>query len=193
MPHSQEIDADDVLVVRDLNVAFRQQQETFSAVRQLSFTLRRGETLAIVGESGSGKSVTALALMRLLDRAVSEVSSEALWLRRRNRQVVSLSEQSAAGMRSVRGADMAMIFQEPMTSLNPVFTIGEQIAESIRLHQGLGHDAALREAKKMLDQVRIPEAETVLSRYPHQLSGGMRQRVMIAMALSCRPAVSDCR
>ena len=189
MPHSQEIDADDVLVVRDLNVAFRQQQETFSAVRQLSFTLRRGETLAIVGESGSGKSVTALALMRLLDRAVSEVSSEALWLRRRNRQVVSLSEQSAAGMRSVRGADMAMIFQEPMTSLNPVFTIGEQIAESIRLHQGLGHDAALREAKKMLDQVRIPEAETVLSRYPHQLSGGMRQRVMIAMALSCRPAV----
>ena len=189
MPHSQEIDADDVLVVRDLNVAFRQHQETFSAVRQLSFTLRRGETLAIVGESGSGKSVTALALMRLLDRAVSEVSSEALWLRRRNRQVVSLSEQSAAGMRSVRGADMAMIFQEPMTSLNPVFTIGEQIAESIRLHQGLGHDAALREAKKMLDQVRIPEAETVLSRYPHQLSGGMRQRVMIAMALSCRPAV----
>ncbi len=189
MPHSQEIDADDVLVVRDLNVAFRQEQETFSAVRQLSFTLRRGETLAIVGESGSGKSVTALALMRLLDRAVSEVSSEALWLRRRNGQVVSLSEQSAAGMRSVRGADMAMIFQEPMTSLNPVFTIGEQIAESIRLHQGLGHDAALREAKKMLDQVRIPEAETVLSRYPHQLSGGMRQRVMIAMALSCRPAV----
>jgi glutathione transport system ATP-binding protein len=166
LPHSQEIDADDVLVVRDLNVAFRQQQERFSAVRQLSFTLRRGETLAIVGESGSGKSVTALALMRLLDRAVSEVNSGALWLRRRNRQVVSLSEQSAAGMRSVRGADMAMIFQEPMTSLNPVFTIGEQIAESIRLHQGLGHDAALREAKKMLDQVRIPEAETMLSRYP---------------------------
>ncbi|WIO44582.1 glutathione ABC transporter ATP-binding protein GsiA [Klebsiella electrica] len=189
MSHSQEIDADDVLVVRDLNVAFRQQQERFSAVRQLSFTLRRGETLAIVGESGSGKSVTALALMRLLDRAVSEVNSGALWLRRRNHQVVSLSEQSAAGMRSVRGADMAMIFQEPMTSLNPVFTIGEQIAESIRLHQGLGHDAALREAKKMLDQVRIPEAETMLSRYPHQLSGGMRQRVMIAMALSCRPAV----
>ncbi|QDI09558.1 Glutathione import ATP-binding protein GsiA [Klebsiella electrica] len=189
MPHSQEIDADDVLVVRDLNVAFRQQQERFSAVWQLSFTLRRGETLAIVGESGSGKSVTALALMRLLDRAVSEVNSGALWLRRRNHQVVSLSEQSAAGMRSVRGADMAMIFQEPMTSLNPVFTIGEQIAESIRLHQGLGHDAALREAKKMLDQVRIPEAETMLSRYPHQLSGGMRQRVMIAMALSCRPAV----
>ena len=176
MPHSQEIDANDVLQVRGLNVTFSQQQ-AFSAVRDLSFTLRRGETLAIVGESGSGKSVTSLALMRLLDRAVSEVRSDALLLRRRNRQVIELSEQSDADMRGVRGADMAMIFQEPMTSLNPVFTIGEQIAESIRLHQGLKHDEALREAKKMLDQVRIPEAEAMLSRFPHQLSGGMRQRV----------------
>jgi glutathione transport system ATP-binding protein len=159
------------------------------AVRQLSFSLRRGETLAIVGESGSGKSVTALALMRLLDAASSEVSSEGLWLRRRNRQVIALNEQTDAEMRRVRGADLAMIFQEPMTSLNPVFTIGEQIAESLRLHQGLGREEALRAAKKMLDQVRIPQAEEMLSRYPHQLSGGMRQRVMIAMALSCRPAV----
>ena len=164
MPHSQEIDANDVLQVRGLNVTFSQQQQAFSAVRDLSFTLRRGETLAIVGESGSGKSVTSLALMRLLDRAVSEVRSDALLLRRRNRQVIELSEQSDADMRGVRGADMAMIFQEPMTSLNPVFTIGEQIAESIRLHQGLKHDEALREAKKMLDQVRIPEAEAMLSR-----------------------------
>ncbi|VTM53735.1 dipeptide transport ATP-binding protein DppD [Klebsiella pneumoniae] len=96
-------------------------------------------------------------------------------------------------MRRVRGADLAMIFQEPMTSLNPVFTIGEQIAESLRLHQGLGREEALRAAKRMLDQVRIPQAEEMLSRYPHQLSGGMRTRVMIAMALSCRPAGVDSR
>ena len=187
MPHSQEIDADDVLVVRDLNVAFRQQQETFSAVRQLSFTLRRGETLAIVGESGSGKSVTALALMRLLDRAVSEVSSEALWLRRRNRQVVSLSEQSAAGMRSVRGADMAMIFQEPMTSLNPAFTLGDQLSEAVMRHQNVSRAEAMKVALQILEKVQIPAAEMRLKAYPHQLSGGMRQRVMIAMAIACSP------
>ncbi len=190
MPQTHETDTCEVLVVRNLNVAFRQQDAPeVQAVRQLSFSLRRGETLAIVGESGSGKSVTTLALMRLLDAASSEVSSEGLWLRRRNRQVIALNEQSEAEMRRVRGADLAMIFQEPMTSLNPVFTIGEQIAESLRLHQGLGREEALRAAKKMLDQVRIPQAEEMLSRYPHQLSGGMRQRVMIAMALSCRPAV----
>jgi glutathione transport system ATP-binding protein len=189
LPQGHEIDEDDVLVVRDLNVAFRQQRQRVSAVRNLSFSLRRGETLAIVGESGSGKSVTSLALMRLLDDAVSDVNSEALLLRRRNRQVIDINAQTTAQMRKVRGADVAMIFQEPMTSLNPVFTIGEQIAESIRLHQGLRRDEALREAKKTLERVRIPEAESMLSRYPHQLSGGMRQRVMIAMALSCRPAV----
>ncbi|WP_162551533.1 ATP-binding cassette domain-containing protein, partial [Klebsiella pneumoniae] len=179
MSQTHETDTCEVLVVRNLNVAFRQQDAPeVQAVRQLSFSLRRGETLAIVGESGSGKSVTALALMRLLDAASSEVNSEGLWLRRRNRQVIALNEQTDAEMRRVRGADLAMIFQEPMTSLNPVFTIGEQIAESLRLHQGLGREEALRAAKKMLDQVRIPQAEEMLSRYPHQLSGGMRQRVM---------------
>ncbi|STV16500.1 dipeptide transport ATP-binding protein DppD [Klebsiella pneumoniae] len=139
MSQTHETDTCEVLVVRNLNVAFRQQDAPeVQAVRQLSFSLRRGETLAIVGESGSGKSVTALALMRLLDAASSEVNSEGLWLRRRNRQVIALNEQTDAEMRRVRGADLAMIFQEPMTSLNPVFTIGEQIAESLRLHQGLG-------------------------------------------------------
>ena len=189
MPHSDEIDASDVLVVRNLSIRFQQEQQVVPAVRHLSFSLKRGETLAIVGESGSGKSVTAQALMRLLDSATADVDCDSILLRRRNREVIELNEQSPSQMRRVRGADIAMVFQEPMTSLNPVFTVGEQIAESIRLHQGLGRDDALKEAKKMLDLVRIPEAETILSRYPHQLSGGMRQRVMIAMALSCRPAV----
>ena len=189
MPHSDELDNAQVLSVDNLNVTFRQDGQPVRAVHQLSFHLNRGETLAIVGESGSGKSVTALSLMRLLEQTGSQVSIDSLLLRRRNREVIDLQEQTSAQMRSVRGADIAMIFQEPMTSLNPVFTIGEQIAESIRLHQGLGREEALAEAKKMLDKVRIPEAQAMLSRYPHQLSGGMRQRVMIAMALSCRPAV----
>lgn len=187
MPHSDELDANDVLAVSNLNIAFAQEQKRVSAVRNLSFRLKRGETLAIVGESGSGKSVTALSLMRLIEQAGGEVSCDEMLLRRRNRQVIKLGEQSASQMRHVRGADIAMIFQEPMTSLNPVFTVGEQIAESIRLHQGASREAAMEEAKRMLDQVRIPESRAILSRFPHQLSGGMRQRVMIAMALSCRP------
>ncbi|MGL5967772.1 MAG: glutathione ABC transporter ATP-binding protein GsiA [Kluyvera sp.] len=189
MPHSAELDASQVLSLQNLNVAFCQDKQSVRVVNQLSLTLNRGETLAIVGESGSGKSVTALALMRLLEQSRGQIACDQMLLRRRNREVVDLLEQTPAQMRGIRGADVAMIFQEPMTSLNPVFTIGEQIAESIRLHQGMGREEALAEAKKMLDKVRIPEAQAVLSRYPHQLSGGMRQRVMIAMALSCRPAV----
>lgn len=189
MPHSAELDASQVLSLQNLNVVFCQDKQSVRVVNQLSLTLNRGETLAIVGESGSGKSVTALALMRLLEQSRGQIACDQMLLRRRNREVVDLLEQTPAQMRGIRGADVAMIFQEPMTSLNPVFTIGEQIAESIRLHQGMGREEALGEAKKMLDKVRIPEAQAVLSRYPHQLSGGMRQRVMIAMALSCRPAV----
>ncbi|MEG5550720.1 glutathione ABC transporter ATP-binding protein GsiA [Enterobacter wuhouensis] len=189
MPHSEELDNREVLAVHQLNIAFQEERQFIPAVQNLSFTLRRGETLAIVGESGSGKSVTALALMRLLEQTGGQVTSEQMLLRRRNRQVIDLNELSASQMQGVRGADIAMIFQEPMTSLNPVFPVGEQIAESIRLHQGLSGDEALIEAKRMLELVRIPEAQAILARYPHQLSGGMRQRVMIAMALSCRPAV----
>ncbi|MEH0885973.1 glutathione ABC transporter ATP-binding protein GsiA [Enterobacter sp. UNJFSC 003] len=189
MPHSEELDNREVLAVHQLNIAFQEERQFIPAVQNLSFSLHRGETLAIVGESGSGKSVTALALMRLLEQTGGQIACDKMLLRRRNRQVIDLPELSAAQMQGVRGADIAMIFQEPMTSLNPVFPVGEQIAESIRLHQGLSGDEALLEAKRMLEQVRIPEAQAILGRYPHQLSGGMRQRVMIAMALSCRPAV----
>ena len=177
-----------VLAVRDLNVRFQHEDTVTHAVRHLSLDLFRGETLALVGESGSGKSVTSLALMRLIEQAGGIVSGE-VQLRRRNGDVLDLMHASKGQMRRVRGADMAMIFQEPMTSLNPVFSVGEQIAESIRLHQGLSQAGALAEARRMLDLVRIPDAQNVLSRFPHQLSGGMRQRVMIAMALCCKPAL----
>ena len=187
--NSDELDSQQVLAVHNLNVAFPDERQPIPAVKHLSFSLKRGETLAIVGESGSGKSVTALSLMRLIAQAGGLVECDNLLLRRRNGQVSDLTGLSQSQMQHVRGADIAMIFQEPMTSLNPVFPVGEQIAESIRLHQGLNSVDALAEAKRMLEQVRIPEAEAILSRYPHQLSGGMRQRVMIAMALSCRPAV----
>ncbi|MCJ9708884.1 dipeptide ABC transporter ATP-binding protein, partial [Bordetella hinzii] len=160
---------------------------TVEAVRDVSFHVNRGETLAIVGESGSGKSVTSLALMRLVEYGGGKIASGDMRLRRRNGEVLDLARAEERVLEKVRGADVAMIFQEPMTSLNPSFTAGFQIAEALRLHQGLDAGAARAEALRMLERVRIPEARAILDRYPHQLSGGMRQRVMIAMALSCKP------
>jgi len=178
-----------VVRVDDLSVEFKGPERTIPAVKHLSFHVDRGETLAIVGESGSGKSVTSLALMRLVEYGGGLITSGRIQFRRLAGPVVDLAHSSAQQMRAMRGADLAMIFQEPMTSLNPVFPVGEQIAESIRLHQGFGASAARAEALRMLDQVRLPDARNVLGRFPHQLSGGMRQRVMIAMALACRPAL----
>ncbi|KOF52977.1 MULTISPECIES: dipeptide ABC transporter ATP-binding protein [unclassified Achromobacter] len=176
-----------VVQVEDLTVRFVGSERTVEAVRNLSFHVDRGETLAIVGESGSGKSVTSLALMRLVEHGGGRIAQGRMALRRRNGSVIDLVNASQRAMRNVRGADMAMIFQEPMTSLNPVFTAGDQIAESIQLHQGKDAAAARAEALRMLELVRIPEAKSVMNRHPHQLSGGMRQRVMIAMALACKP------
>ena len=178
-----------VIEVRDLNVAFRRGAGTFNAVRDLSFHVDRGETLAIVGESGSGKSVTSLALMRLVEHGGGRIAGGRIALRRRNGDVLDLTRAKAATLRSVRGGDIAMIFQEPMTSLNPVFTVGSQISEAIALHQQVSRTQARAEALRLLDLVRIPEARRVMDRFAHQLSGGMRQRVMIAMALSCKPAL----
>ncbi|RQR66759.1 dipeptide ABC transporter ATP-binding protein [Burkholderia sp. Bp9126] len=178
-----------VVAVDDLSVTFRREGATFDAVRGVSFHVDRGETLAIVGESGSGKSVTSLALMRLVEHGGGAITQGRIAFRRRNGTQLDLAQASAATMRGVRGADIAMIFQEPMTSLNPVFTVGDQISEAIALHQSKSASDARAEALRLLDLVRIPEARRVFARYPHQLSGGMRQRVMIAMALSCRPAL----
>ncbi len=178
-----------VLAATDLSVRFSTSERTVDAVRQLSFHVDRGETLAIVGESGSGKSVTALALMRLVEHGGGRIVNGRLLFRRRSGQLLDLAQAHDQTMRGIRGADIAMIFQEPMTSLNPVFTAGDQIAESIREHQGKSAAAARAEALRMLELVRIPEARSVLGSYPHQLSGGMRQRVMIAMALSCKPSL----
>ncbi|RSF00376.1 dipeptide ABC transporter ATP-binding protein [Achromobacter aegrifaciens] len=176
-----------VVQVNDLTVRFKTPERTVEAVRKVSFHVDRGETLAIVGESGSGKSVTSLALMRLVEYGGGRIVSGGMLLRRRSGEVLDLLNAPDSTLQRVRGADVAMIFQEPMTSLNPSFTAGNQIAEALQLHQGLDAAAARAETLRMLERVRIPEARAILDRYPHQLSGGMRQRVMIAMALSCKP------
>jgi glutathione transport system ATP-binding protein len=175
------------LAVDGLSVSFATTERTVQAVCELSFEVGRGETVAIVGESGSGKSVTALSVMRLVEHGGGRIASGRIDFARRDGTRIDLASAGTATMRDIRGAEIAMIFQEPMTSLNPVFTVGDQIGESVRLHQGMNRGAANAEALRMLELVRIPEARQVLTRYPHQLSGGMRQRVMIAMALSCRP------
>jgi len=175
------------LSIQHLTVEFATRERVVTAVRDVSFDVGHGETVAVVGESGSGKSVTALSVMRLVEHGGGRITSGRIEFARPDSERVDLAGLTSDAMRTIRGAEIAMIFQEPMTSLNPVFTVGEQIAESIRLHQGKDLGAARAEALRMLEVVRIPEARAALRRYPHQLSGGMRQRVMIAMALSCRP------
>jgi peptide/nickel transport system ATP-binding protein len=154
------------------------------AVNNLSFSLSRGQTLCIVGESGCGKSLTALSILRLLPRPYGRIGAGRVLLDGQD-----LAKVSDAEMRAIRGRAISMIFQEPMSSLNPVLTIGRQIAETVMVHEGLLWQDCMNRALDMLQQVRMPEPERRLHEYPHQLSGGMRQRVMIAMALSCRPRV----
>jgi len=178
-----------LIEVEDLRVYFPLEDETVKAVEGVSWHIDKGETLAVVGESGSGKSVTAMSLMRLTDYAGGKIMSGTANFRRKNGNTVDLASEQQDVMRDIRGNDISMIFQEPMTSLNPVFTVGMQIAEAIILHQGRTEEEALEMALEMLKLVRIPEPEKQLTQYPHQLSGGMRQRVMIAMALSCRPSL----
>jgi len=170
-----------VLAVENLTTSFKTPQGWKTVVRDINLHVDAGETVAIVGESGSGKSVTALSAMRLLPAGRSRTEGRILL------DGTDLLKASEKTMRSIRGGSIGMIFQEPMTSLNPVFTIGNQIAEALVLHRGLSWKAAEAEALRLMERVRIPAAKARLNEYPHKFSGGMRQRVMIAMALACRP------
>ena len=171
----------------NLKVEFQTQDGPVEAVKGVSFDIAAGETVAIVGESGSGKSVSSLSLMRLVEYGGGEISDGRLLFDRGDAGQVDLRTMDAKDMRAIRGREIGMIFQEPMTSLNPVFTIGRQLIEGLRLHMGMSKVAARNRAIDLLRQVRIPEAERRLDQYPHELSGGMRQRVVIAMALACEP------
>ena len=171
-----------LLSVSDLRVEFDTRDGVARVIDDLAFEIRAGETLGIVGESGCGKSMTALAIMRLVPEPPGRIAGGRVAL-----DGEDLTAADIERMREIRGNDISMIFQEPMTSLNPVFTVGEQIAETVRLHEGLGRREAEARAVEMLRAVSIPAPETRVCEYPHQLSGGMRQRVMIAMALACRP------
>ena len=173
-----------ILDVRNLKTVFFTPSGLFKAVDDVSFNVRRGETLAIVGESGCGKSVSALSIMRLVPDPPGRIVGGAVTLE--GTDLLTLDEEE---MRGIRGNRMSMIFQEPMTSLNPVMRIGDQITEAVRLHQNKTAKQAWARAVEMLRLVRIPEPERRAREYPHQLSGGMRQRAMIAMALACRPAL----
>jgi peptide/nickel transport system ATP-binding protein len=172
----------DLLEIQDLRTWFRTEGDPARAVDGVSFNIREGETYALVGESGSGKSVTALSVMQLLPKGLG-------YIERGSIQFCGdeITDNSTAEMRAIRGNDISMIFQEPMTALNPVFTVGQQISEVFRLHQNMDKAAARAQSVEMLDMVGIPEPETRVDNYPHELSGGMQQRVMIAMALACKP------
>ena len=179
----------DLLTIEDLHVTFRTEEGEVTPVRGVTLSVRAGETMALVGESGSGKSVTSLAVMGLLPRPAGRVSGGRVLFSPKSAPPVDLATLDAKAMRRLRGCEIAMIFQEPMTSLNPVLPVGEQIAESVRQHLRLGGRAAMKRAEEMLDLVEIPDARRRVHDYPHQMSGGMRQRVMIALAMACNPAL----
>ena len=175
-----------LLSVRDLTVTFG----SFTAIDRVSFDIHAGQTLAVVGESGSGKSVTALSIMRLVELGTrGKIENGEILFRTPEGDVIDLVTQSEDRMRDIRGNQISMIFQEPLTSLNPVYSVGDQVAEAVILHQGLDKEAANERVLEMFSLVRIPEPEQRMTQFPHEMSGGMRQRVMIAMALSCDPKV----
>ena len=173
-----------LLALNDLTVTF----DDLTAVDSVSFTIEPGETLGVVGESGSGKSVTALSIMRLIEMGTrAKIKRGQAEFTMPDGSTIDLLTQNEATMRGIRGNQIAMIFQEPLTSLNPVYPVGEQIAESLRIHERLSRKSAMARARQMFDLVRIPEADKRIRQYPHEMSGGWRQRRMIAIALCCGP------
>ncbi len=178
-----------LLEVKNLVTEFKTDEGTVTAVNNISFTLNRGETIGIVGESGSGKSVTSLSIMRLIATPPGKITSGEIIYHSKSKGAIDLLKLSEAEMRSFRGNEIAMIFQEPMTSLNPVFTCGDQVMEAIILHQKKTKQEAKQLTLELFNKVELPSPERIFSAYPHQLSGGQKQRVMIAMAMSCEPGI----
>ncbi|RSK49229.1 ABC transporter ATP-binding protein [Bacillus canaveralius] len=175
---------EELLKVEDLSIKFKSGKKQFvNAVSHVDFTIHKGETLALVGESGCGKSVTSLSIMRLITNSVGKIEGKII-LKEKDLNLVSEKK-----MRSIRGKDVSMIFQEPMTSLNPVHKIGKQISEVLKLHTDISGDELKKQTVEMLEKVGIARPEKIVKEYPHQLSGGMRQRVMIAMAMACNPSL----
>ncbi|HIF78135.1 MAG TPA: ABC transporter ATP-binding protein, partial [Sulfitobacter sp.] len=173
--------------IQGLRVEFQTKDGPVVGVEDVSFDINPGETVCVVGESGSGKSVSSLSLMRLVEYGGGEIAGGRLLFERGEKGQVDLAASSGSLMRKIRGNEIGMIFQEPMTALNPVFTIGKQMTEGLRLHLNMSRQEAEERALELMQQVRIPEPERRLKQYPHELSGGMRQRVVIAMALACEP------
>jgi len=178
-----------ILEVRQLETQFKSGGKIVKAVDEVSFHVRKGQVVGIVGESGSGKSVTSLSVMRLISNPPGKITSGEIWFKRKTGDKVNLLEISDKQMRSIRGNEIAMIFQEPMTSLNPVFTCGNQVMEALQLHLKLTEKQARQRTIELFNEVQLPNPEQVLKTYPHQLSGGQKQRVMIAMAMSCNPSL----
>lgn len=185
------LNSDTILEIKDLKTYFFLEKGVVKAVDGVDISLGRKTTLGLVGESGCGKSVTARSVMRLIQSPPGKIVGGEILLHQRDGSIVDLAkvDPSGATMRHIRGGEIAMVFQEPMTSLNPLYTIGAQIAEAVELHQNVGRKEALDRALDMLDKVQISDPKQRLNQYPHQLSGGMRQRVMIALALSCNPSI----
>jgi ABC-type dipeptide/oligopeptide/nickel transport system ATPase component len=178
-----------LLEVKNLVTTFKTDEGEVRAVNDISFTLYRGETIGIVGESGSGKSVTSLSIMRLIPNPPGRIESGEILYYTEDGEVIDITKLNDKDLRRIRGNEISMIFQEPMTSLNPVYSCGDQVAEAIILHQNKTKKEAEELTLRLFEQVKLPDPKRILNAYPHQLSGGQKQRVMIAMAMSCKPGI----